>query len=278
MSVRSILGLLLLLSAVVLPASAQQGVDPNVNIIWPLPVYSVSGSFAVFGTANAAGMTSYFLEIRPLIDPLTTADASVPWSPAMLPSRTPIINGVLGMWDTTTVADGLYELRLTVLTSDNQVKTALVSPLRVINNPPPFAITPTVAPPPVFSTAIPPTQAPLFQPTAVSQSPVAIAVIDANVRSGDGTIYPSVGALLQGQSALMLGISARGTGWWLIQLPDGRQGWIAPSTVQITGNVSNLPLMSPPATPTPTFTPTPIATALPRSPTRRSSTCALTIR
>ncbi len=256
--------LLFALLVTAVPAFAQQ-TDPNVSIIYPPPIYALSGSVNIVGTANAAGMTSYFLEFRQLVDARTPADASVPWQPASLPSPVPVSNGLLGTWNTALARDGLYELRLTVFLNGGQVTYARVAPLRIINNPPPFVATPTPnAPTVIIVTATPSIiQPPQPQPTEVSQNPQVTAVLDANVRAGDSTIFAPIGALLQGQSAPILGVSSSGSGWWLIQLSNGRRGWIAPSTVQVTGSLANIPVMNPPQ---PTATPTPVATATPNLP------------
>ena len=175
-----------------------------------------------------------------------------------------MFGGLLGTWNTTLTRDGLYELRLTVFLSGGQVTYARVAPLRVINNPPPFVATPPPnAPVVIIVTATPSGVETHPQPTAVSQNPQVTAVLDANVRAGDNTIYAPVGALLQGQSAPILGVSSTRSGWWLVQLSNGRQGWIAPSTVMVTGNLANIPIMTPPQ---PTATPTPVATATPNLP------------
>ncbi|MBI1255929.1 MAG: hypothetical protein GC204_00520 [Chloroflexi bacterium] len=266
MLVRRLIALLFALLVTAVPAFAQQPSDPNVNIVYPLAVYSFSGSVNIVGTANPPGMTVYFLESRPLIDARTPVEASVPWQPVTLPTSTPVINGILGTWDTTLMPDGLYELRLTVFTNSTQVRYARVSPLRVLNNLPPFAITPvsvSLPQPSVIIVTATPTNAQFaqqpVQPPA-SGSPQVTAAIDANVRVGDSVGYAPVGALLNGQSAPILGVSSTGSGWWLIQLPDGRQGWIAGSTVRLSGDISRVPLVAPPM---PTATPTPTATATP---------------
>ncbi len=260
MILRRLPALLLILLLEVLPAQARQALDPNLNILWPLPVVSVSGGLTVVGTANLPGMSGYFLEFRRLIDfNLAQAD-SVPWSPASLPVRGTVVNGVLGVWDTRQVADGLYELRITAFTNALQPSYARVSPLRVLNNPPPFAALPTMPPIIVVPATLPPATFPPL-PTAASGNAQALAVLDANVRKGDSILYETVGALLTGQSAPVIGVSSTGSGWWLIILANGRQGWIAPSTVRISGNTGVLPFINPPPPPTSTPTPTPTATA-----------------
>ena len=268
MLVRRLIALLFALLVTAVPAFAQQPPDPNVNVVYPISVDVVSGKVNLVGTANPPGMTVYFLESRPLIDALTSVDASAPWQPVTLPTSTPVVNGLLGTWDTTLLPDGLYELRLTVFTNSNQVRYMRVSPLRVLNNPPPFAITPisvSLPQPSVIIVTATPTAAQFAQqPVQPSNngSPQVTAAIDANVRAGDGVGYAAVGALLNGQSAPILGVSSTGSGWWLILLPDGQQGWIAGSTVRLTGDTTRVPLIAPPM---PTATPTPTATATPIS-------------
>ncbi len=149
MPLRRLAILLFALLVTAVPAFAQQ-TDPNVSIIYPPPIYALSGSVNIVGTANAPGMTSYFLEFRQLIDARTPADISVPWQPATLPSPAPVFNNLLGTWNTALSRDGLYELRLTVFVNGGQVIYARVAPLRVINNPPPFVATPTTAAPVVI--------------------------------------------------------------------------------------------------------------------------------
>lgn len=256
-------GLALLLLAMVVPAFAQTQVaapeNPNANISWPPPVYVLRGEFALRGSANLPNMTNYFIEFRQLNDDLTVPDGPEVWFPAVLPSTNAVQDDVLGVWDTTAVNDGIYELRLTVNVRGSQPVFALVSPLRVENELPPFmaTATPTVPPPP---TATPP---PTLTPTP--SSPMAtVSVANANVRTGDGTNYQIIASLARETSLEILGISAYGTGWYQVRLPNGQIGWMAPSVITVSGNVSSLPRIvppPPPATPTPAPTATPMSQA-----------------
>lgn len=237
-------------------------VNPSANISWPPPVYTLRAEFTVRGTANMANMTSYFLEYRPLNPDLTPADASVPWIPAILPAARTVVDDVLGVWNTTVVPDGLYELRLTINISGGQPQFARVSPLRIENNPPPFAVTPTplVVPTlvPQFATQAPQALPTLFPtPTALNLTPQAEAVTNANVRSGDSTAYRVIGSLFAGEQVPVVGRSSTGSGWWVIQMSNGGRGWVAPSVVRVTGDTHSLPLINPPVTPTPVATATP---------------------
>ena len=83
------------------------------------------------------------------------------------------------------------------------------------------------------------------------------------MRAGDDTRYDRIGFLLAGETAQAIGISSFGTGWYYIQLANGRRGYIAPSIVSFEGDVGGLPLVAPPPPPTPPATATPIATATP---------------
>lgn len=254
--------LLFLLSALALSAQTF-AVDPNANISWPPPVYTLRGQFEIRGTANLPNMTSYFLEYRRLNDDLTPNEAAQ-WVPATLPNNTKVVDGGLGTWNTTIVPDGLYEIRMTVGVSSGSPVYALVSPLRVENTPPPFGAVATevVIPTLVPNTPVPqviPTLVPT--PTAIDLTPQAEIVTGANVRSGDSTSYPVILGLVAGEIVPVVGLSNTGSGWYLIELPSGRRGWVAPSVVRISGDVRNLPRIAPPPPPPPTATPTPVAQA-----------------
>ena len=96
---------------------------------------------------------------------------------------------------------------------------------------------------------------------------------DINVRAGPGVDYERIGILLAGQQVPALGRSAGGD-WVQISFPEGPQGlgWVYTYLVEVNGE---LPVVIPPATPTPFTTPTidptlaaqfiiePTATALP---------------
>ncbi|NDJ59546.1 MAG: hypothetical protein GYB67_00385 [Chloroflexi bacterium] len=266
---------LLLLALAIVPAAAQDNgddvplVNPNANISFPPPVYVLRGAVDLRGSANLPNMTNYFVEFRQLNDDLTSNEEGI-WSPALLASARAVQDDVLGSWDTANTMDGLYELRLTVnVTAPGQPVFFVVSPVRIENEPPPFVqVVPTTTPLatqavfPVPTTAVPPTAA----PTEDLTPRIVMDVARGNVRSGDSTLYPIVAGLSAGQTAVILGISSRGTGWFLIDLGNERTGWVSGEIVDTTGSLVNLPRIVPPpvpVTPTPTFTLTPIATITP---------------
>jgi hypothetical protein len=259
-------GILMLMFALLGMTAQAQGItptpaNPNANVSWPPPVYVVRGQFTIRGSANLPNMTNYFIEFRPLNDDLTIPDEDALWTPATLPSSAAVQDDVLGVWNTLTAPDGVYELRLTINASGAATTHVLVSPLRVENTPPPFA---TPEGPITVPTFTPQVGLPTLQatPTAFDTNPRVTANRNANVRRGDSTAYQIIGSLNDGDTAPIVGISSFGTGWYLIQLPNGNQGWIAPSVVTVLGDLRNVPRVSPPpppATATPTQPPTPIS-------------------
>ncbi|MFQ3565700.1 MAG: CARDB domain-containing protein [Aggregatilineales bacterium] len=241
--------------------------DPNARIIWPPPVYVLRGAFEVRGSAFLEDMFGHYLEFRPLNADLSPVEEAG-WQPVSPPNARPIVEDVLGVWDTTVLEDGLYELRLTVLLRSGATIIAQVGPLRIENAPPPFALAETPSP---EATAIAPSETPTqasVQP--VGDPPRATARLNANVRSGDSTAYPIISALMANQTAPVVGISSTGSGWWVITLPDGSRGWVSPTVVIVTGDTTGLPAVTPPRSPAPPAAPTttpgqPAPTSLPAS-------------
>lgn len=294
--------ILVLLWVVIFPAYAQtlpiepigDAQDPNATIKFPPPVYTLSGEVPVVGTVSVPNMTNYFIQFRPLEvgeDAEATSDQRA-WFPSTLPATTPVLDGVIGIWNTQTTPDGLYEMRLVINVGGRNPIYVRVAPLRVLNDPAalsPFAVSinsanprPPLVPTPtnigVFASSAQATQNAISTQfassgsntsttntgttgnTAQAGTPRVVAITDANVRRGDDTRYERVGSLITGESVGVIGISSLGTGWYYVQLPDGRRGFIAPSTVRFEGDRNSLQSITPPpppatATPVPTATP-----------------------
>lgn len=243
--------------------------DPNANISFPPPVYFLRGEMQIYGSANLPGMANYFLEYRPLII-APSPDIQlpeIPWGPISLPSNVPVQDGLLGIWNTLTVADGLYEIRLSVNVPGQEPTFFIVSPLRVENTPSDFALRniQLFTLPSSLGGGIDAVTTPLAPVTTeeivvTDDTPTATSTTDANVRAGDDTVYGRVGVLLTGTSAPILGVSSSGSGWYYIELPNGTRGFISPTVVNVAGDLSNLERISPPPRPVPTATPTVAAT------------------
>jgi hypothetical protein len=284
---RRFLLLLTLLTAalvlVVAPAAGQGDtttlppIDPNANISFPPPVYVLRGTTEIRGSANLVNMTGYFLEYRLLNADLTPNEDEL-WFPAILPRAATVLEDVLGVWDTTVTDDGLYELRMTINIFNGDPVLITVSPIRVENNPPPFVVIdnatvggeaalPTQGAP-GGAVSVPPTDVPVEptpEPTQDTRPRVtpSSGLVSINVRSGDGTNFPAFSLLQGGQEAEIVGISATGSGWFQIRLPNGQIGWVSPTVVQVLGDTSGVIRVQPPPPPPPTAVPTLAATLIP---------------
>ncbi len=259
--------------------------DPLAHISFPPPVYVVRDSVDIRGTANLPGLRNLYIEFRELdLGMMEDEDEEPQWFPATLPRIAAVVDDVLGTWNTASLPDGLYALQLMINTGDGAQPAARVSPIRIQNNPPEFAMDTM---PEDTSEAMPEEDMPEESTEAMAEEPAAddmqddmtddmeeepaddapaydgpyvvVTVPGANVRSGDSTAYPRVGVLLEGDTAPIKGVSAWNTGWWYIELPSGRSGFIAPFIVNAMGETSDVLAIQPPPLP-----PTPIPTAIPQ--------------
>ena len=94
--------------------------------------------------------------------------------------------------------------------------------------------------------------------TAVSTDtplPPVVLRINANVRTGPGTLYPIKTVLNAGTQVQVVGRNRAGD-WLVIALPGNEQGWIALNAVQGVIDVNGLPEISAPPPPTQAAAPT----------------------
>lgn len=249
--------------------------NPEAHISYPPPVYVVRDSVDIRGTVTLEAMRNFFIEFRPLVLGMMMDEEETQWFPATLPRIEAVEDDVLGTWNTVTLRDGLYELRLTINTGGAMPEYYRVSPIRVENNPPFAAEEQMMAEEPAEAMDEAPAMEPAEEPEEeMAEEPEAeptpdprprvTATVNANVRAGDSTAYAVVGFLLDGESALVKGISSRGTGWYYIELANGRSGFIYPFIVNTEGDLSDLPRINPPPPPPPT--PVPVPTAAPPPP------------
>jgi hypothetical protein len=89
----------------------------------------------------------------------------------------------------------------------------------------------------------------LAAPTAAADGPqLTVKVATLNLRQGPGTNYPVVGKLTQGAEAAISGLNAAGD-WYQVRPTGGSTGWVsgAPALVQVTGDLTTVPIVSAPA-------------------------------
>ncbi len=104
----------------------------------------------------------------------------------------------------------------------------------------------------VFSTPVP-TATPIPQGVVVARITSSVQ----NVRSGPSTNFSVIGQLNQDEEVQVVGTNIDAS--WLVIEFRGQEGWIAnlSSLNEITGNLNDLPIITPPASPTPAVSPTP---------------------
>jgi hypothetical protein len=125
--------------------------------------------------------------------------------------------------------------------------------------------TPTIAPSPTNTATFTPTPTDTASPTATATPlPNGTVVGAIRLRAGPGLEYPGGAQLAGGETATPLGRTAE-TGWLLIALTDGTQGWLPADKFQLAADSPDLPIITDiPPTPTlpppPTATPTPVPT------------------
>ncbi len=156
----------------------------SAKISAPTADQAVAGSIQITGTATDPAFRQFELAYSP--DP----PGEKTWKPIQPPIGQQVQDGVLGAWDTTTVADGVYWIRLRVVRQDrsftedqvrivvaNATATPVPTPLPTATAEPPQA-TATVGPSPIPLIWQPPTRTPRpsITPGGPTATPKAAAV------------------------------------------------------------------------------------------------------
>jgi hypothetical protein len=169
------------------PVLAQEG--DQATISYPIEAQFVQGIVTINGSVTALGFASYELSFAYENDPTQT------WF-ELEASTLPVFDGELGIWDTTTLTDGDYTLRLRIFLLDGTIQETTVSDLRVRNYTPIPTSTPTPTATPVVQFAAPTAQliapAPatatlsLPTPTLLPPNPVSLANYSISGALGKG--------------------------------------------------------------------------------------------
>jgi hypothetical protein len=151
--------------------SAQIETSPVV-ITAPQSGQVLQGSVDITGTSDVPGFQSAEIAFA------FASDTSSNWF-LIQSSEQPVKNGMLGTWDTTTLTDGIYTLRLRVNLQDGKQIETTVSGLRVRNytpvETPTLTATPANQPTPQVPTM---TSTPYPTPTPLPQNPAALTPIN----------------------------------------------------------------------------------------------------
>lgn len=246
----------ILLLSLGVAVAAQESVTPvpetGVEIVWPQPVNELWGTVTVIGTVNVPDLALYFVEAIPLNDDQSIPD-NAPWIPISPASSVAVVNNVLAQVNTEAAPDGLYAIRVNVMTTTGETYTDVVSPVRLSNAR--FAAELEriktqlgVADQPAAT----PTPEPATEVPAADNSPRVVPAPgnhSVNVRRCDqvnNITCPVTGFLMAGEQAPALAVSANGSGWFQIRLPSGLVGWVSPTVVTTLGDTASLPRVSPP--------------------------------
>jgi membrane carboxypeptidase/penicillin-binding protein len=104
---------------------------PDVHLTSPEMFSDRRGKISILGGATGTGFISYRLEYGQGLYPLA-------WVQVGTDSTKPVVNGLLGVWDTSGL-DGLYALRLMVVRTDQRVDQDVVQ-VTLDNTPPQVAV------------------------------------------------------------------------------------------------------------------------------------------
>jgi len=97
------------------------------------------------------------------------------------------------------------------------------------------------------------TLSPTITLTSTLEAPMVSVSTSTNCRTGPGTIFDIVGALMVGEQAEVVGKAEYGN-YWIIKNPDGSgECWLWSNYATVTGPTDGLTVYTPPPTPTPAF-------------------------
>ena len=119
----------LLLLAVFALAGAVAAQSDDLMLDWNPAMSTISGSVELVGTANVPDQVWFFAEAAPH----TPGSAASAWTPVSSPQFAPVVAGRLGIWNTTVLTDGLYQLRLHAVNGDQESFFYVLAPIAVNN-------------------------------------------------------------------------------------------------------------------------------------------------
>jgi hypothetical protein len=186
---RSLLRILIIIIPITLPLQVNAQAPGYADITRPAAGEAIFGLVTIEGSADHPSFVSYELSFAYQPNPEDT------WFPVMESIQTPVSEGRLGIWDTTGITDGTYQLRLRVWLKNGNALEAFVPDLRVRN------IIPTETPTAVRQVSLP---SPTHIPRTQTPQPTSIPPSFSDGRAHVGRVF-TIGAILGGVSLLLLG-------------------------------------------------------------------------
>ncbi len=122
----------------------------------------------------------------------------------------PIENGSIGVWDTTSISDGIYNLRLRVYLLDGSFQETAAANIQVKNDTLPATVTPTSTqtPPPNATNAPLPTPIPVTV-TPIFPTPIPLPANPASINESQISSYLQRGAVVTLVLFLLIGLITR---------------------------------------------------------------------
>jgi hypothetical protein len=165
----------LIVPVLIAPLAQVQG-----QITSPRDRASVRGLVPVEGSANHPEFQKYEVHFGPEPNP------GDQWTPlAGSPFTVPVMQGRLGLWDTTVIPDGVYSLRLRLVRLDGNYDEYFVRGIQVANTLP--VETDTPEPSPTSATPEEPTATPTSTPTVV----IGVPTVSSPTPRPSGTPLPT---------------------------------------------------------------------------------------
>ena len=168
---------------------------PAIQVTAPLPGEALQGLVTVTGVTQVEGFQSAEISFG------YQSDATNTWF-LLQQSAVGASDGDLAQWDTTTISDGVYRLRLQVFRTNGQVLETTLEGLRVRNYSPVETSTPLADVPVIEEVVATPTQTALPDYQPPQQTPVVMPTNPARLTAPDlrasliGGVGLVVGALL----------------------------------------------------------------------------------
>ena len=170
----------------------QSNAGPEVTIESPIDDQALQGSVVIHGNASLDEFLFYEVDFS------YSQDSSRTWF-LIQESDIPVLDGILAVWDTATITDGEYSLRLLVSQADGTRIEVIIDNLRVSNYTPmekdtdsPFTATPaqdeptTSSAPRTSSTSTITSQPPT--PTSLPANPAEISSSQMILSLGNGAL------------------------------------------------------------------------------------------
>ncbi|HNT24809.1 MAG TPA: hypothetical protein PKM21_10625 [Anaerolineales bacterium] len=183
----------------------------QISISAPLGGQVLQGKVPIMGYTAAGSLQSSELSFAYTNDPTDT------WFLIQY-STLPVSNGLLAEWDTTTITDGNYTLRLVATFREGNQQTVTIPGLRVRNYTPietdtPLPSMPTATPVPGQPTPEPPTPTPTPVPTRAVLAPTALPANPAEISTLTLAQTVGIGALVGLGLLLLLGLYLAFSRW-----------------------------------------------------------------